>query len=328
MTACPSSLAASDARARALNPEGTLKWSVRTAQAVAVSPCSGTNGDIYVGDNSGRLYSFNLQGRTNWIFQASGAVASGATVAADGTIFFTTSAQNLYAVKPNGALLWQTSNAGIMLDGSVLLQDGRLAYSTTAGTLVAVRTAQRPGAQDWATFRGDYERTGRVPSWLTLESTNFNESLHAGESLTLQPRWRLGTQEVIRADLLVGTNVVMSNTNWASPLMWLGSSVGNSLLSVRLTTASGKQYTTRQVSAAVQALALTYRLTSSNTLAFASTALPDHFYSLESSSNLLNWIEVTSALSTNAGVMAWPDDTRNSSRKFYRIRAERRSSLP
>jgi hypothetical protein len=295
---------------------------------VAGSPSLGTNGDIYIGDNSGRLYSFSLQGRTNWIFQASGGISSGATVATDGTVFFAANSQNLYALRPNGTLLWQTTNAGVIQEGSVLLPDGRFVFSTTAGILAAIRTAQRPGAPDWSTFRGNYERTGRAPTWLTPGTTNLNESLHVGELLTLQPRWHLGTQEVTRIELLQGTNVVSWTTNLAAPLMWLSSSVGNGQIFLRLTTANGRQYTTRPVNTAVQSLVLKHGMSPSNTIALQNAILPKRLYELQSSSNLYDWIAVTNHVSTSSNILTWPAVVPNSSAKSFRVRSERLSPSP
>jgi hypothetical protein len=310
-----------------LNPEGTVRWSNLISHPLSLfpvlaSPCIGTNGDVYVGDRGGRLYSFTPNGRTNWVFQVLGAIETPATVAEDGTIFFTSLSQNLYAVRPNGTALWQTP-VGNTLDGSVLLPDGRYVFSTTGGDLIAVRTAQKRGGADWSTFRGDYQRTGRVSNWLTPGTTNFSQTLHVGESLSLQPQWNLGTQEVIRAELLVGTNVVTWSTNLALPLTWMSSASGTNVISIRLITASGRQYSTRGLNAALQRLTLTYQRTPSNTVVLQSSILPDRLYSLESSSNLVHWIDVTNHASTGASVITWPAVTPNSSAESFRVRSTR-----
>ena len=74
---------------------------------------------------------------------------------------------------------------------------------------------------------------------------------------------------------------------------------------------------------AVQSLVLKYGMTPSNTIALQSDILPSRLYSLQSSSNFYDWIEVTNHVSTGSNILVWPAVAPISSGETFRVRAER-----
>jgi len=100
----------------ALNPTGTLKWSITLVGAVNSSPVIASDGTIYIGSDmdpvfdrpdtcnvltgayppsdanpsypvNGHVYAINPNGTLKWVLKALGGVDSSAAIAADGTIY-------------------------------------------------------------------------------------------------------------------------------------------------------------------------------------------------------------------------------------------------
>ncbi|MFZ2634564.1 MAG: PQQ-binding-like beta-propeller repeat protein [Desulfosalsimonadaceae bacterium] len=90
----------------AINPGGTISWSVRTSPPSDInsSPAVGANDVIYVGCKDGNVYAFQGNVDTDeeqtWVFQTGDIIQSSPVIDADGTIFFGSRDNNLYAINP------------------------------------------------------------------------------------------------------------------------------------------------------------------------------------------------------------------------------------
>ena len=69
----------------AINPDGTLKWSITTTASVVSAPGIASDGTAYV-SASQHLHAIDPQGTTKWTHTAAGAL-SAPTIGADGTIY-------------------------------------------------------------------------------------------------------------------------------------------------------------------------------------------------------------------------------------------------
>jgi outer membrane protein assembly factor BamB len=115
-----------DRRLRAINPDGSLKWTLETNDgSVGVwSPAIGTDGTIYFGSN-GRLYAVRPDGTTRWnvgLFCPEGpedcwGLDSSPSIGRDGTIYV--QSKGLYAVDPDGSIRW--SAPGVYGSGDAIL---------------------------------------------------------------------------------------------------------------------------------------------------------------------------------------------------------------
>jgi len=141
-----------DSRLYALNPDGTLKWSLATwGQINAGAPAIGADGTIYVGsiDYPGswfaRLYAINKDGTVKWEFTAdrSGTYdAFSPSIGPDGTIYV--GSDKLYAVNQDGTLKWSYDTGRLSVtpalapDGTIYVisaSDGQLYAISPDGTL-------------------------------------------------------------------------------------------------------------------------------------------------------------------------------------------------
>ncbi len=55
-----------NAKLKAVNPNGTLKWAFATGNYALSSPAIGTDGTIYAGSSDGYLYGLNPDGTLKW----------------------------------------------------------------------------------------------------------------------------------------------------------------------------------------------------------------------------------------------------------------------
>jgi len=120
---------------RALNPDGTVKWTGTTDLGtipITCSPSLAADGTIYIGsvdtlvstNNGGTLWAFDSLGAFKWKYLTGDYdVRTSPAIDADGTVYFGTKGNNGYilAVNPNGTLKWRHSsgsdtNGGIGTD--------------------------------------------------------------------------------------------------------------------------------------------------------------------------------------------------------------------
>lgn len=103
-------IGAYDGQIRAINPDGSLKWSVATGAEIESTPVLSKDGALYVGSNDGKLYCVETAtGATRFAFQADGPIYGSPTVSEDGIVFFGTTGtgSTMYAVDGlSGAEVW------------------------------------------------------------------------------------------------------------------------------------------------------------------------------------------------------------------------------
>jgi len=155
---------------RALNPDGSLRWALDSAQYQG-APCIGTDGTIYCGGRG--LSAVNPNGSVKWfselgsqacalgpdgtIYTAAGsdliALTSGGVfkwryetdgfidyppaVGRDGTIYFGSNDFHAYAVNPDGSLKWRRSGGDWFDCAPAIADDGTIYFMCYDGTLYA-----------------------------------------------------------------------------------------------------------------------------------------------------------------------------------------------
>ena len=147
---------ARDSVFRAVNPDGTLRWSVKVSGMVDDGgPTIGSNGDLYFGAYpTARLYAFRSNGTLRWAFSTGSPVRGTVALAGDGTIYALSIADGLWAIDPNGAARWVYPLSGASDDSPVIGTDGTI-YVPEAmrGRLHAVAS---DGSRRWViSFPGD-----------------------------------------------------------------------------------------------------------------------------------------------------------------------------
>jgi outer membrane protein assembly factor BamB len=108
----------------AVNPNGTIKWKLKTGGIICSAPAIGTDGTIYfgttmIGDGAFRAISPN--GTIKWTYPVGNLVWGSPAITDDGTIYVYANNKVLYALNHNGTLKW-----------SYHVDAGYIAYSSPA----------------------------------------------------------------------------------------------------------------------------------------------------------------------------------------------------
>jgi outer membrane protein assembly factor BamB len=119
---------------KAINPNGTVKWILKTGDITGSSPAIADDGTIYVGSWDDYLFAVNQDGTLKWKFNSANAgIFSSPVIASDGTIYFGTlwslgAGGKIHAVNPNGIEIWRyqtgyaiTSSPAIGNDGTIYI---------------------------------------------------------------------------------------------------------------------------------------------------------------------------------------------------------------
>lgn len=83
------------------------RWNVELSDDAVVAPAIGPDGTIYVSDNRKILYAISPEGRIRWIFRPGDWLLSSPAVGLDGTIYFGCDNRRLYAFNPDGTKKWE-----------------------------------------------------------------------------------------------------------------------------------------------------------------------------------------------------------------------------
>lgn len=160
----------------AVNPNGTVKWTVQTGPVVVSSPAIGQDGTIYVGSLDGKLYAVTPpvsgdEGRIRWTFDfgehpgqiphvtatpppnGANGIGSGAspTVGPDGTVYCGANNSNFYALATDGKLKWmfeaEREVAGIWSSAALSADGSSVYFGANKGGIYALNRAN--GALRW-----------------------------------------------------------------------------------------------------------------------------------------------------------------------------------
>lgn len=114
-----------------------LKWVFPTAEPVVATPALDLSGNIYLGDESGTLYSVSPSGNLRWTFSTRGPVYGSAVITGNRVLFGSLDS-NLYCLDTLGRLLWSFNTGDEIYSGPALGLDGTAYVATDSGYLIAV----------------------------------------------------------------------------------------------------------------------------------------------------------------------------------------------
>jgi outer membrane protein assembly factor BamB len=156
---CGSEGSSSSDNLHALNPDGSLVWSVSTSGTVSSSPAIAADGTIYIGSADGYFYALNPDGTLQWTFPSYERTTS-AAVSADGTIYYGRTAC-LYALDPDGTAKWRYWTGGFVESSPSIGPDGTIYFTSGDGYLYALNGTSRLADSPWPKFHRDLQNTGR-----------------------------------------------------------------------------------------------------------------------------------------------------------------------
>src|SRR2546425_5589577 len=129
----------------AINPNGSVKWSVEPPNDVEQSSAILLDGRIAFVDNNGNVHVVNPDGRPSWQFQSGITCACpflGVGIGRDGAIYAPIS-DTLFVLSPDGTLLWSydvgrgiEGPVAILPDGTVYIAAGALFALDSIGSLL------------------------------------------------------------------------------------------------------------------------------------------------------------------------------------------------
>ncbi len=175
---------AKECRLLAINPDGTLKWSVVTQLWIQSSPSIGADGTLYMGtthhplDIPAWFYAITPEGQIKWKYDTYNDVKdlppaqinppdiyNSPAVDSNGIIYFGNEIGLLYAMSPDGRVEWMDNDIWSLHDqGPALAGDGTLYVAThSIQGLIAFNTGSRGLADSpWPKFRRNNANTGNA----------------------------------------------------------------------------------------------------------------------------------------------------------------------
>jgi hypothetical protein len=188
--------AAREARLLAINPDGTLKWSVTTLLWIEASPSIGADGTLYAGTTHHPLcvpawfYAISPDGLIRWKYDTYNDVKdlpparvnppdiyNSPAVDSNGRVYFGNEIGLFYAMSPDGKVEWMDDDIwSLHYESPALADDGTLYVATHSILgLIAMNTgSQGLAVSPWPKFRRNNANTGNAHA--------FEAPVSAGQS--------------------------------------------------------------------------------------------------------------------------------------------------
>jgi outer membrane protein assembly factor BamB len=106
----------------------TNEWSMDIRSRSDSAPAVGSDGTIYFGTWTGKLWAVNPDGSRKWVFQAQNEIKSAPAVGPDGTVYFGSRDRKFYAVRANGKKRWEFPTGAWVDSSPALAHDGKTVY--------------------------------------------------------------------------------------------------------------------------------------------------------------------------------------------------------
>jgi hypothetical protein len=122
----------------------------------------GSDGTVYVGSWSNKLYALNpANGAKKWAFTTGDWVISCPAIGKDGTIYVGSYDKKLYAIRPGGTKKWAFSTGGWIHGSPVIAPDGTVYVGSQDNKLYAIESVSLGLTKSaWPAFRHDKMHTG------------------------------------------------------------------------------------------------------------------------------------------------------------------------
>ena len=147
---------ARDKKFRAINPDGSLKWSLDVAGNVDGFPAVTSDNKLYVVSNGtvATFYALNAaNGTAQWSKELEGNIGSAVAVDADGNIYVGTNSA-IYSFTPDGAQRWKATQLVVTESGSFAI-NGSVLYAGLKGNDGVAALDMETGDVKWKTQLAD-----------------------------------------------------------------------------------------------------------------------------------------------------------------------------
>ena len=112
------------------NPAGTIAWTFNTGAAIYASPVLGSNGEIYIGNYSARLFCLDRQGNEIWTYPTDGVIESSVAIGADGCLYFGDLNGVFYSLWPKGSERWRFQAGDGIYSSPTIAPDGTIYFTS------------------------------------------------------------------------------------------------------------------------------------------------------------------------------------------------------
>ena len=296
----------------AINPDGSKKWKFKTGNGVYSSPAIGSDGIIYVGTYN--LYAINPDGSKKWEFKTGSDFFSSPALGSDGTIYVGSINGKIYAINPDGSNKWEFKTGDRVLSSPALGSDGTIYVGSYDDHLYAINL---DGSKKW-----EFRTNGWIFSSPTLGSDgtiyvgSWDNQLYA-----INPdgsnKWEFRT----------GSKILSSPALGGDGTIYVGSSDGNIYVIQTSTTGVLKsswpmfrqnaQHTGR-LDTKPPTIQINQAKQNPNLITISFKDLSGKTYTLQSSSDLLNWQSLDNDISKTdeVGITIEPSEEKI----FYRLK--------
>lgn len=122
--------------------EQPLKWVYPTFNAIVAAPTLDTDGNIYVGDDSGLFYSVTPEGQYRWHFETKASIYAAAAFD-KGRLYVPSLDSHLYCLDTKGKLLWQIDLDDELYTAPAISRQGDIYIGSDSGRLYSVDSKGR-----------------------------------------------------------------------------------------------------------------------------------------------------------------------------------------
>lgn len=133
---------------------GTKLWEFNTSNTVTGSPAIGTDGTVYIGSYSKKVYALDGNtGALQWEFPTAGKVYASPAVGSNGNVYVATDANELLGINgSDGTELWEFTTGGALYSSPSIGSDGTVYIGDYVDKVYAVNGST--GAQVWSFTAG------------------------------------------------------------------------------------------------------------------------------------------------------------------------------
>jgi len=128
-----------------------VKWFAPTLEPVVAAPALDKNGNVYIGDESGTVYSFNSAGELRWTFHTRQPVYAGLSIEQE-LIYVPSLDSSLYCLDTSGNLRWSVNLNDELWAPPAIGTDRNLYLTSDKGKLISV---DPKGKVRWQVQLGD-----------------------------------------------------------------------------------------------------------------------------------------------------------------------------
>jgi outer membrane protein assembly factor BamB len=187
----------------ALNPDGSRKWVFQAGNEIKSAPAVSLEGMVYFGCRDRKFYALRPDGRKRWEFQTGGWVDSSAALGHDGTVYFGSWDRSFYALNADGVKQWQFKTGGPVVSSPAIGSDGTVYFGSDDRKLYALAPG---GSKKW-----EFATGGPIVSSPALNGnqglyfTSVDGCLYA-LNLNGSLQWRLRTGGITESSPVIGAD--------------------------------------------------------------------------------------------------------------------------